>query len=58
VGGELIFLPKLSVKNFEKIVFIFYLRMLIYFKFQNLKPFGIADLTASTASNVLPHKQL
>ena len=30
--------------------------MLIYFKVQNLKPYGLTDLTASTASNVLPHK--
>jgi len=32
--------------------------MLIYFKFQNSKPYAIADLTASTASNALPHKRL
>jgi len=26
--------------------------------FQNLKPFGIADLTASTASDAIPHSWL
>jgi hypothetical protein len=37
-------IPKLNVLNFKS-------RMLSDFKFQNLKPFGIDDLTASTASN-------
>jgi len=32
--------------------------MLIILKFQNLKPSGIADLTASIASNAQPHKRL
>jgi len=38
--------PELSVLNFKKLFF------------QNLKPYGLADLTASTASNDYPHKRL
>jgi len=37
---------------------LLFLKDIDLFKFQNLKSFGIVDLTASAAPNALPHKRL
>jgi len=51
-------IPKMSVSNFKNMGFRNNFKGFDSFKFLNLKPVGIADLTASTASDAIPHSSL
>ncbi len=51
-------LPNVSVSNLKNIFFIIPIEFYRFLIFLNLKPFGLADLTASTVLDAVPHRRL
>jgi hypothetical protein len=49
---------KLIVSNFKKDYFLYLMNFIVFYFLKFETPSGIADLTASTVLDVVPHRQL